>query len=412
MKSAPYEAIDRGSLELKDKVVAWRRDIHLNPELPNREYRTAEIVAGHLTRLGLEVRTGVAHTGVIGVLKGGRPGPVVALRADMDALPVTEELDLPFASRVKTGFQGREVGVMHACGHDAHTAMLMGAAEILAEMKDDISGSVKFIFQPAEESPPPGETGGAPLMVAEGALEDPAPEVIFGLHVAPEPAGVILGRSGGIMASQDNLDITVYGRQTHGAVAWKGIDPIVAASQIVLGLQTIPSRQMDITSPAVVTIGTFQAGVLNTIIPDEAVLSGTIRCMDPAAREDIFDRVRRTAECIAQSSGARAEVRIEPELPLTFNDPDLYEMMKPSLERAAGPGKFITSPPVTGSEDFSFYLEHIPGLYFFLGINPPDVSPQEAEPCHSPRFTINEDALPVGVRALVGLVFDYCLFKD
>jgi len=297
--------IDRRATHVEGKVVAWRRDIHAHPELSNREVRTAQVVAEHLRALGLEVRTGVAHNGVVAVLRGGRPGPVVALRADMDALPVTEDVDVPFASKVRTTYNGQDVGVMHACGHDAHVAILMGVAEVLAGMQRDLPGTVKFIFQPAEEGVPAGEGGGAEMMIAEGALDDPKPGAIFGLHVFPYPAGEIMYRPGGIMASADALRIVVRGRQTHGAQPWSGIDPIVVASQIVMGLQTITSRQVDITAaPAIVTIGAMNGGVRNNIIPDSVVMIGTIRAFDAAMRRDIWLRVRRTAESIAQSAGA------------------------------------------------------------------------------------------------------------
>src|SRR5882672_9840014 len=304
--------VDRRAAQIQNKVVAWRRDIHEHPELSNRETRTADLVAQHLRSLGLEVRTGVAHTGVIGVLHGGRPGPVVALRADMDALPVTEEVDVPFASRVRTTYNGQDVGVMHACGHDTHVAMLMGVAEVLAGMRNELPGTVKFIFQPAEEGAPAGERGGAELMIEEGALDDPKPSAIFGLHVFPYPAGEIRYRPGGTMASADAFRIVVRGRQTHGALPWAGIDPIVIASQIVMGLQTITSRQIDVTAaPAIVTVGAINGGIRYNIIPDSVVMLGTIRTFDTAVRNDIHARVRRTAESIAQSAGASAQVVIE-----------------------------------------------------------------------------------------------------
>src|SRR5216110_689585 len=304
--------VDARVPKVMTKVIAWRRDIHEHPELSNREVRTAQVVAEHLRALGIEVRTGVAHTGVVGVLRGGRPGPVVALRADMDALPVTEEVDVPFASKVRATYNGQDVGVMHACGHDTHVAMLMGAAEVLAGMRNDLPGTVKFIFQPAEEGAPAGERGGAALMIEEGALDDPKPSAIFGLHVFPYPAGEIRYRPGGIMAGADAFRIVVHGRQTHGALPWAGIDPIVVASQIVLGLQTITSRQVNLTTaPAVVTIGAINGGVRLNIIPDSVVMLGTIRTFDTAMRNDIHARLRRTAESIAQSAGATAQVTID-----------------------------------------------------------------------------------------------------
>lgn len=400
--------IDRGAAQVEAKVVAWRRDIHAHPELSNRETRTAALVAEHLRALGMEVRTGVAHTGVVGVLRGGRPGPVVALRADMDALPVTEEVDLPFASKVRSTYNGQEVGVMHACGHDAHVAMLMGAAEILAGMRRDLPGTVKFIFQPAEEGAPAGERGGAAMMIAEGVLDDPKPAAIFGLHVFPYPTGEIRYRPGGTMASADVLRIVVRGRQTHGAVPWGGVDPIVIAAQIVLGLQTITSRQIDVTTaPAVVTVGLIAGGVRYNIIPDSVLMVGTIRTFDPAVQRDIHARVRRTAESIAQSAGATAIVTIDSTAPVTYNDPALTERMLPALQRVAGADKVRLAPPLTTAEDFSRYQERIPGLFFFLGITPPGADPATVAANHSPRFFVDEAALPLGTRALVRLAMDY-----
>jgi amidohydrolase len=400
--------IDRRAALVEGKVVAWRRDIHAHPELSNREVRTAQIVAAHLRALGLEVRTGVAHNGVVAVLRGGKPGRVVALRADMDALPVTEEVNVPFASKVRATYNGQDVGVMHACGHDAHVAILMGVAELLAGMRRDLPGTVKFIFQPAEEGVPAGESGGAEMMIAEGALDDPKPGAIFGLHVFPYPAGEIRYRAGGAMASADALRIVVRGRQTHGAQPWSGIDPIVVASQIVLGLQTITSRQVDITAaPAIVTIGAVHGGVRNNIIPDSVVMIGTIRAFDAAMRRDIWMRVRRTAESVAQSAGAVAAVTIDSGPPVTYNDPTLTEQMTPTLRRVAGADKVGSAEAKTTAEDFSRYQEKIPGLFFFLGITPPGVDPRSAAPNHSPRFFVDEAALPVGVRALAHLAVDY-----
>ena len=400
--------VDRRAGLVEAKVVAWRRDIHQHPELSNRETRTAQVVADHLRGLGLEVRTGVAHTGVVALLRGGRPGPVVALRADMDALPVTEEVDLPFASKVRTTYNGQEVGVMHACGHDAHTAMLMGVAEVLAGMKRDLPGTVKFIFQPAEEGAPAGESGGAEMMIQEGALQDPKPDAIFGLHVFPYPVGQIRYRAGGIMAAADGLRIVVRGRQTHGALPWAGVDPIVVAAQIVLGLQTITSRQVDIaTAPAIVTVGAIHGGVRNNIIPDSVVMIGTIRTFDPAMQRDIHERVRRTAESIAQSAGATAQVTIEPGYPVTFNDPTLTARMTATLREVAGAANVSAAVPQTTAEDFSRYEQQVPGMFFFLGITPAGTDPKAAAPNHSPRFFVDEAGLGVGVRALAHLAVDY-----
>ena len=390
------------------KVIAWRRDIHEHPELGNREVRTSKLVADHLRGLGMEVRTAVAHTGVIGVLQGGKPGPVVALRADMDALPVTEQAKVPFKSTVRTTYNGQDVGVMHACGHDNHVAILMGVAEILAGMKATVPGTIKFIFQPAEEGPPAGEEGGAPMMVKEGALENPKPTAVFGLHVWPGPLGSITYRSGSIMAAPDGLSILVKGRQTHGAVPWGGVDPIVVSSQIVLALQTIPSRQIDVTAaPAIVTIGMIQGGNRGNIIPDSVLMVGTIRTFDENMRKDIHARVRRTAEEIAKSAGATAIVTIQGGGLLTYNDPALTDKMLPTLKRAAGEANVTITNPITGSEDFPSFTQTIPGLYFFLGVLPKGQDPNTAPRNHSPYFFADEGALPVGVRAMANLAVDY-----
>jgi amidohydrolase len=402
--------LDRLATQVQPRVVAWRRDIHQHPELSNRETRTAQLVADHLRRLGMEVRTGVAKTGVVGVLKGGKPGPVVALRADMDALPVTEQVNLPFASKVRTTFNGQEVGVMHACGHDLHVAMLMGAAEVLAGVREQIPGTIKFIFQPAEEGPPPGEKGGAPLMIEEGVLQSPRPEAIFGLHVGvtPQPVGLLSYRPAGLMAASDWIRIVVRGRQTHGAAPWQGVDPIVVGSQIVTALQTIPSRQINVTTaPAVVTVGSFQGGVRNNIIPDSVVMLGTIRTFDESMQDDIHQRVRRTAEMIAQSAGATAQVEITRMTPVTHNDPALTERMVSTLQRVAGAENVKLSPVTAGAEDFAFYQKEIPGMFFFLGIVPKGTDPAKVAPNHSPHFFADEGALPVGTRALAHLAVDY-----
>jgi amidohydrolase len=397
---------------LEEQVIAWRRDLHQHPELGNREFRTSRIVAEHLERVGLdEVRTGIAHTGVVGLLQGGKPGPTVALRADMDALPVTEAVDLPFASKVRATYNGQEVGVMHACGHDVHTAVLMGAAQVLAEMRDDLPGKVMFIFQPAEEGPPEGEEGGAALMLEEGIFEPP-PAAIFGLHTWPIPAGRLAYRPGGMMAGADHLHVTVRGTQTHGAMPWDGIDPIVVASQIVLGLQTIASRQLDSRSPTIITIGTIHGGVRHNIIPDQVEMTGTIRILDPENRRNVLDRIRRTAERIAESAGAVATVEFDPYGPVTFNDPELTRRMVPTLERVAGPGMAEEIPPVMPSEDFSYYQQQVPGLYFFLGIGDPDLGPGEIAPNHSPHFAVDEDAILVGVRAMASVALDYLLLES
>ena len=388
-----WAKIDQLSSEVESKCITWRRDFHQNPELGNREFRTSKLVAEHLQSLGMEVKTGVAHTGVVGILRGKKDTPVVALRADMDALPVTEAVDVPFASKVKTQYEGREVGVMHACGHDAHTAVLMAVAEVLSKIKDQIPGTVKFIFQPAEEGAPKGEEGGASLMVKEGVLASPNVDAIFGLHVAsgPVPLGMIFYRSGGMMASADKLAIVIKGSQTHGAMPWRGVDPVVVASQIVMGLQTIVSRQTDLTAtPAVVTIGSIHGGNRWNIIPEKLEMEGTIRVFDSKIQNDIHDRIRKTARSIAESSGAIAEVTIEKYGPVTFNDPNLTRQMVPTLERVAGKEKVFIGIQITGSEDFAFFQEKVPGLFFFLNAKPEGGKPT---PNHSPNFYVDEKCL-------------------
>jgi amidohydrolase len=390
------------------RVVAWRRDIHQHPELGNREFRTAALVADHLESLGLEVRREVAHTGVVGLLRGAAPGPVVALRADMDALPVTEEVDVPFASKVRSTYLGRDVGVMHACGHDAHTAMLLGAADVLAGLRDRIAGSVVFLFQPAEEGAPPGERGGAALMLEEGAFADPQPDAVFGLHVVPQyRAGEIGYLAGGAMASSDRLHVRVVGRQSHAAYPWLGVDPIAVAARIVLALQAIPARQVDTRIPAVVSIGAIHGGVRHNIIPDEVELLGTIRSLEESQRRALHETIRRTATGIAESAEARAEVTIDLGYPITWNDPELTERMLPTLRRVAGPENVVKALPRTGAEDFSFYQERVPGLYLWLGIRPPDAPLEGIASNHSPFFSIDEAALPLGVRTLVELTLDF-----
>jgi len=395
--------IDAASRAIEEKLIRWRRDIHQNPELSNQEVRTAALAADHLRALGLEVRTGVGGTGVVGLLKGGRPGPAVALRADMDALPVTEQVDLPFASKVRTVYNGQEVGVMHACGHDAHVAILMAVAEVLAGMREQIPGTVKFIFQPAEE----GE-GGALRMIKDGALENPRPAAIFGLHVlAGIPAGSIAYRPGPFMAAADWLTISVRGRQTHGAYPWRGVDPVVVASQIILGLQTITSRQLDSTiAPSVVTVASIHGGVRGNIIPDEVEMLGTLRSFDEAMRRDLHDRVRKTAEMIAQSAGASATVTIRATGRVTHNDPALTEKIAPTLRRITA-GRTQIIPPQTVAEDFSEYQAVIPGVFFFIGGTPPGVPLSEAPSNHSPHFFVDESGLRLGVQALASLALDY-----
>jgi amidohydrolase len=424
------EEVDRRARAVVPRVIDWRRDLHQHPELSNREFRTAALVAEHLEALGLEVRTGVAHTGVVGVLRGGKAegraagrsraeiartderSPerrVIALRADMDALPVTEELDLPFASKVRAEVQGREVGVMHACGHDAHTAILLGTAEVLAGVRDQLPGTVVFLFQPAEERPPPGEDGGARLMIEEGVLDDPTPEAIFALHAVPQhEVGTLAYRPGGAMASSDRMRILVTGRQTHAAYPWLGVDSIAVASRLVLALQAIPGRDVDARIPAVVSIGQIHGGVRHNIIPQEVELVGTIRALDPAQRNEIHARVRRVAQGVGDSAGASVRVEIEADrgYPVTVNDAALGQRMRPTLERVAGTGNVATPLPRTGSEDFGHFAQRIPGFYFWLGVRPRDVPAAEAASNHSPRFFVDEGALGLGVRAMSALAVD------
>jgi amidohydrolase len=402
--------IDAGVAASVPQLIAWRRDVHEHPELGNREVRTAAIVAAHLRALELDdVRTEVGITGVVGVLRGALPGPVVALRADMDALPVEERTDVPFASKQRTTWNGESVGVMHACGHDAHVAILMTVASVLAGLRSELAGTVKFIFQPAEEMPPEGEEGGARLMIREGALANPAPQAIFGLHVTSMLAtGTIGCRAGPAMASSDTFRITVQGRQTHGAMPWRGVDPIVTAAQVVLGLQTIVSRQVDLThEPAVVTVGAIKGGNRENIIPDSVEMRGTIRTFDEEMRDDVHGRVKDTAEHIARSARAGCEVCVAKRYPVTVNDAELTEAMWPTLERVAGADHVIRMPKIAGSEDFSFYQHVVPGLFFFVGITPPAHDLKSAAPNHSPLFFIDEAGLPLGVRALAHAAVDW-----
>ncbi|WP_316746427.1 amidohydrolase [Pedobacter gandavensis] len=407
--------VSKKALSIAQQVIDWRRDLHEHPELGNQETRTAAIVAKHLKSLGIEVQTGVAKTGVVGILKGGKPGPVVALRADMDGLPVTERVDLPFASKVKTIYNGQEVGVMHACGHDSHVAILMGVAEVLASMKKDISGTVKFIFQPAEEGVPEGEEGGAALMVKEGVLENPKVDVIFGLHINSQtPVGEITYRPGGIMAAVNDLKITVTGKQAHGAYPWSSIDPIVISAQIVNNLQTIVSRNLNVTeNPGVVTIGAINGGIRSNIIPEKVEMLGTIRNFSKEDEAMFIERVKTIATKTAEAGGATAEVKIpySNHYPVTFNDVALTEKMLPSLQATAGAAHVRLKPPVTGAEDFSFYQEKVPGLFIFLGGMPKGQDPLKAPSHHTPDFFIDESGFGLGVEALSNLVLDYMNLK-
>lgn len=406
----PKAGLDDAFAAVEVKVIEWRRDIHQHPELSNREFRTAEKVAKHMRDLGFDkVETGIAHTGVVGTLVGGKPGPVIALRADMDGLPVLEQTGEPFASLARGEYKGQDVPVMHACGHDTHVAMLMGAAEVLATNREKLAGTVKFVFQPAEEGPPGDEEGGAPLMIKEGLLSGPdAPEAIFGLHAWPAETGTLSYRSGGFMAAADNLQINVIGTQTHGSSPWLGVDPIFVSAQIMTALQSIPSRQLDITrGPAVITIGSVHGGIRGNIIPDEVEMSGTIRTFDMGVREELHAALRSTVANIAEASGATATVTIGPSVPVTVNHPALLRTMMPTLEWATGNGKLIEGSLITGAEDFSYFQEHIPGLFLLLGVNKPGVPAGQAASNHSPFFNAHEGALMTGVRALVGFSLDY-----
>ena len=401
------QRIDEAAKRVAPKVIECRRDIHQHPELGNREFRTSKLVADRLRELGIDVRTPIAHTGVVGILHGGKQGRVVALRADMDALPVTEQVDVPFKSTVRTTYNGLEVGVMHACGHDAHVAVLLGVAEVLSAIRAEIPGTVVFLFQPAEEGAPTGEEGGGQLMVKEGALDNPKVDAVFGLHVTSRyPVGEIAYRAGAMMAAVDSFKIKVHGKQTHGAYPWLGVDPIVIASQIVLALQTIPSRQVDVSlAPSVITVGAIHGGVRNNIIPDDVEMIGTIRSLDAKMRQQIHERIKRTAEDIAASGGAKADVAIESGYPATYNDPALTQRMAPVFGRLTKNVEVVN--PTLGAEDFSFYQQKVPGLFFWLGTRPQNEAAEQAASNHSPLFFVDESGLELGVRALAHLAVDY-----
>ena len=404
-----YDKIDKLSVQIEPKVITWRHHFHQYPELSNREFKTAAKVADHLSALGFEVKTGIAHTGVAGILRGGKPGPVIALRADMDALPVTERVNIGFASKEKTQFNGREIGVMHACGHDTHIAILMGVAEILSQLKSTLKGTVVFIFQPAEEGAPEGEEGGADLMIKEGVLDNPEVEVIFGLHInSKTEVGKLNYRSHGIMAAANSFKIKVKGIQTHGSTPWTGVDPVVTSAQIINGLQTIVSRQMELTkAPAVISVGSIHGGVRSNIIPEEVEMVGTIRTLDNEMRKIIHEKIVHTATTIAESQGAVAEVSIRKGYPITYNDPELTAAMEGTLKRVAGHDNVNYMDPITGAEDFSFFQEKIPGLYFFIGGMPEGQDPVTAAPHHTPDFYVDDAGMLLGMRAFCNLVVDY-----
>nr|WP_294949924.1 amidohydrolase [uncultured Mucilaginibacter sp.] len=409
--TASHKLVSSKADAMKGQLIAWRRDFHEHPELGNREVRTSGIVAKYLTSLGIDVQTGVATTGVVGILKGGKPGPVVALRADMDGLPVTERTPVPFASKVKAQYNGQEVGVMHACGHDAHMAILMGVAKILSGMKADLHGTVKFIFQPAEEGAPEGEKGGAEQMVKEGVLENPKVDAVFGLHIwSSIEAGKIYYRPGGTMAGVNDIKITVKGKSSHGAYPWSSIDPVVVSAQIISGLQTIVSRNVNITeNPAVVTIGTINGGSRFNIIPEIVTMTGTIRYFSESDEKLVIGNVRRIATKTAEAYGATVAIQIPytHTYPVTFNDVALTAKMLPTLEASAGKENVELRPPVTGAEDFSFFQQKVPGIFFFLGGMPKGQDPLTAPSHHTPDFYLDESGFALGVKALCNLTLDY-----
>lgn len=395
--------------KLEPQSISWRRDIHQYPELGNRETRTARIIADHLRKLGIETREGVGKTGVVGILRGGKPGPCIALRADIDALPLTERVDIPFASRQRSTYNGQEVGVMHACGHDSHVAILMSVAEILAGMKNDLKGTVKFIFQPAEEGPPEGEEGGAPLMIKEGVMDDPKVEAIFGLHIESDiEVGKIEYKPGAFMASSDWFHIVVKGKGSHGSQPWKGIDPVQVSAQIIEGLQSVVSRQAELTkAPVVITVGKIQGGVRSNIIPEECVMDGTIRTLDNEMQQQVHERIKRMATNIAEASGATADVTIDTKTLVTYNTPDLVKRTLPSLQSAAGAANVKEREWVTGAEDFSYYGTRAPAFFFYLGGMPTGKDPKTAPPHHTADFYIDDSGMKTGVKAFCHLVIDY-----
>ena len=407
--------IEEKATAVNDSVIAWRRHLHQFPELSNREYKTSAYITTRLQALGLEVRTGIAKTGVVAILKGGKPGPVVALRADMDALPVYERNNnnISFASKETSEYGGQKVGVMHACGHDSHVAILLGTATALVQMKKEVPGTVVFIFQPAEEGPPGTEEGGAPLMIKEGVMDNPKVDAIFGLHINSQTEiGKIKFKSGSTMASSDWFTVKVKGKQSHGSQPWSGIDPIVVAAQIIEGFQTIVSRQEDLTkAPVVITVGKITGGVRANIIPEELNMEGTIRTLDAAMQKDVHERMKITAQKIAEAAGATAEVFIDTKTEVTYNNPDLVRAMLPSLEKAAGKDNVSETVWTTGAEDFSFYGDKAPAFFFFLGGMPKGFDPHKAAPHHTPDFYIDDSQLYVGIKAFCQLVFDYAKIK-
>lgn len=409
LKQRISAAIDK----VEPRCISWREQIHKNPELGNREVQTAKLVAEHLRSLGLEVKEGVAKTGVVGILKGDKPGPCIALRADMDALPVTEKADIPYASKVKTMYNGQEVGVMHACGHDTHVAMLMSVAEVLASVRKDLKGTVKFIFQPAEEGAPQGEEGGAKLMVEEGVMDNPKVDVVFGLHIeAGIEAGTIEYKSGSFMAAADFFTIRVKGKASHGSQPWLGVDPISASAQIINGLQTIVSRQSELTkAPVIITVGKIQGGVRNNIISEEVEMLGTIRTLDSDMQKKVHEQFRHVIKTIGDASGATTEVEIDTKTLVTYNDPALVEKMLPSLRTAIGANNVKAREWVTGAEDFSYYGTRAPAFFFYLGGMPKGKDPKTAPPHHTAEFYVDNAGMKTGVQAFCQLVTDYMNVK-
>ncbi|MBK9381264.1 MAG: amidohydrolase [Chitinophagaceae bacterium] len=403
------EKISIATDKIEAKCINWRRDFHQHPELGNSEFRTAKIIADHLRSLGIEVKENIGKTGVVGILKGAKPGPCIGLRADMDALPVVERVNLPFASKAQSTYNGQSVGVMHACGHDAHVAILMSVAEILAGMKNELTGTIKFIFQPAEEGPPEGEEGGAPLMIKDGVLENPKVDVMFGLHINSQTeAGKIKYRVGGIMAASDWFKIKVKGKQTHGSQPWAGIDPVVVSAQIINGLQTIVSRQTELTkNPAVISVSVINGGVRSNIIPEEVNMLGTIRTLDTGMQRIIHEKIILTASKIAESAGATAETVIDKKTLVTYNEPALTKKMIPSFVKAAGADNVVETEAITGAEDFSFFAEKVPSLFFFIGGMEKGKDAKKAFPHHTPDFYIDESGMKTGIKAFCHLVLDY-----
>lgn len=404
-----YDKVAMLASEVEGEVIEWRRHFHQFPELSNREFNTATRIAEELRKMGLKVDTGIAITGVVAVLEGGKPGPTIGLRADIDALPVVERTPIPFASKETSEYLGNEVGVMHACGHDTHIAMLLGAAKVLTQMKDEISGKIVFVFQPAEEGAPPGEEGGASLMIKEGLIENYGIEVMFGQHISSMyPVGEITYKPGGILAAADRFTIKVKGKQTHGSMPWGGVDPIVTSAQIIMGLQTIVSRQTDLTKEAaVISVGMIRGGVRNNIIPEEVEMVGTIRTLDTEMQDKIHERIIKTAKAIAESQGATVEVNIVKGAPVTFNNLELTRTMLPTLFNSAGEENVRIIPAITGAEDFAFYALKVPSFFYFVGAKPIDATEDEVFPHHTPDFFIEESGMLTGVKAITNLALDY-----